>query len=66
MRLTIDKNGDVIKVEVSVSSGSPILDKEAKRAAKKCKFMPGIQNGNPVETTIIQPYKFILLTGRVE
>ncbi|SNR75651.1 energy transducer TonB [Desulfurobacterium atlanticum] len=38
--LTIDRNGNVEKIEVAESSGFPILDKNAVKTVKKSKFPP--------------------------
>jgi protein TonB len=44
----INENGDVTHVVVQGSSGFPAMDDEAVKAAKKCKFKPAVQNGQPV------------------
>lgn len=44
----INVNGDVEHVVVQGSSGLPAMDDEAVKAAKKCKFKPALQNGQPV------------------
>lgn len=62
----IDEKGDVVGVEIHTSSGSDVLDKCAKRAAFGCKFTPAIQNGVPVKSRLLLPYKFILVSGTVE
>ncbi|OMH40330.1 energy transducer TonB [Desulfurobacterium indicum] len=38
--LTVDRNGNLIKVTIAESSGFPILDKNAVETAKKAKFLP--------------------------
>jgi TonB family protein len=43
----IDKNGDPVKVKVAKSSGNELLDNSALEAAKKNKYKPAIQNGQP-------------------
>jgi TonB family protein len=44
----IDENGNVTHAVVQGSSGFPAMDDEAVKAAKKCKFEPALQNGQPV------------------
>lgn len=56
---TIDKNGNVVKVEVK-RSDNELFSKAAAAALKQCTFSPGMQNGKPVATTIDIPIKFLL------
>ena len=63
LKVKVDKQGTPYKVEISQSSGSDMLDNAALRAARKCKFSPAINNGNPVESTAYLFYKFIIRDG---
>ena len=56
----IDKDGSAIKSKVAKSSGSELLDKSALKAAKKCKFKPALQKGNPVATWVTYKVEFKL------
>ncbi len=53
----IDKNGDVISIEI-IKSAHPALDKAAEDAVYELKFKPGKQEGRPVDTKIAVPVKF--------
>jgi len=53
----IDKNGDVISIEI-LKSAHPALDKAAEDAVYELKFKPGKQEGRPVDTRIAVPVKF--------
>lgn len=53
----IDKNGDVISIEI-IKSAHPALDKAAEDAVYELKFKPGRQEGRPVDTKIAVPVKF--------
>lgn len=57
--LTIDRNGNVEKIELAESSGFPILDKNAVETVKKSKFPPfpkEVKN-NRIQITIYISYK---------
>lgn len=56
---TIDKNGDVIGVEIYKSLFDD-LDKIALNAVKELKFIPGKQRGKPVKVKIQIPIQFKL------
>jgi TonB family protein len=58
VKVFIDSNGDVIKVEV-IRSLNPILDEEVIRVIKKSpKWKPAKQNGKAVQMTFNQPVNF--------
>jgi protein TonB len=48
LELAIGTDGRVIAVQVLRSSGSPILDAAARRAALEWRFRPATQDGQPV------------------
>jgi protein TonB len=54
----LDKNGNVIDVVIAKSSGTVALDEAAAKAAWKCKFKPGIQNGRPVRCRVVYKVDF--------
>ena len=58
VRVFINRDGFSEKVEIKQSSGFNRLDKAAMDAAKKCRFIPGMRNGKPVETSPIIPFTF--------
>jgi protein TonB len=60
MYVVVDEKGNVIKAEVYKSSGTVSLDEAALRAAYKCKFKPGIQNGRPVKVGVTYEVGFEL------
>lgn len=49
VRLQIDESGNVQMTQVSLSSGSPRLDKAALDLAQKIRFKPYLQNGVPIK-----------------
>ena len=60
LKITIDKNGKVIKVKVLKGLGYG-LDEEAVRAVKRFKFIPALlDNGNHTASTITYTINFIL------
>ncbi|MEJ2545608.1 MAG: energy transducer TonB, partial [Calditrichaceae bacterium] len=58
IRVLIDKKGNVEKAEILKSS--PMLDKAALDAAKKCKFEPAMQRDKYVKVWMAIPFNFIL------
>lgn len=60
VRALVDKSGSVAKSEIARSSGTSSLDREALAAAHKCKFKPGIKDGQPVECWITYKVDFDL------
>jgi len=56
----IDKEGTVLKATVKKSSGEPILDDAALKAAYKCKYSPGLQDDNPVAVWVAYTVTFSL------
>jgi TonB family protein len=57
----IDKRGVVLNTIVTKSSGNLSLDEAALRAAKRCKYKPGIQNGEPVACWVKYPVMYVLV-----
>ncbi|MEE8576215.1 MAG: TonB family protein [candidate division Zixibacteria bacterium] len=60
VRALVARSGDVRECIVQKSSGLQILDEAAVKAGLKCKFKPGIQNGQPVVCWVSFSYDFIL------
>lgn len=60
----VDKSGTVRDAIVAKSSGTTSLDQAAIAAAKKCRFKPGIQNGQPVACWVTFNYDFKLTGDR--
>lgn len=56
----LDEQGNVIDVVIAKSSGTVALDEAASKAAWKCKFKPGIQNGRPVRCRVVYKVDFVL------
>lgn len=56
----VDKNGNPKEIVILKSSGSGILDKEALRAAEKCKFIPAFNDGKKTEQKFKIEYRFVL------
>jgi protein TonB len=61
LRLLIDIDGTVARVEIVESSGFPILDREAERAVQDWTFHPARDAaGNAVPVSKVQPVRFSL------
>lgn len=60
IRALVDTLGDVRDVQLAKSSGVEILDSAAVKAAWKCRYSPGIQNGRPVWVWVTYPVVFRL------
>ena len=60
LRISIDASGGVDAVKVEGSSGYPLLDRAALRAARRWRFSPAQEGGRPVSTEILQPVEFRL------
>ncbi|MEP6571258.1 MAG: energy transducer TonB [Gemmatimonadota bacterium] len=60
LRLYSDTDGHLVEdsTRVAESSGYPVLDSAAVRAAPKLKFAPALRNGTPVATAFLQPVQF--------
>ena len=56
MELLISPSGDVIDSRVKTSSGYGLLDITALTATAKCKFLPTLENGKPVQAWIVTQY----------
>lgn len=56
----VDKQGKVQEARVLHSSGYESLDKAALKAARKCEFSPGMQDGKPVLCWLSFKYDFYL------
>jgi periplasmic protein TonB len=60
LKVTLDKKGIPLSVEIDKSSGHSILDLAALKAVKTWKFQPGKIGHVPVEATVRVPVKFHL------
>ena len=56
----VDTSGIVRRVMVAKSSGVPMLDAAAEKAAWKCRYKPGIQSGRPIRVWVTYPVLFKL------
>ncbi|MCK8784566.1 energy transducer TonB [Roseomonas sp. NAR14] len=52
LRLRVADDGHVVAATVTASSGFPALDEAASRAARRCRFVPGLREGRPVFSTV--------------
>ncbi len=50
LKLTVDVDGRVAEAEIWSSSGDDEIDAAALEAGRKCLFVPGTQDGEPVES----------------
>jgi len=55
VRLTVGIDGNVKQEELSVSSGSPRLDRACLDAYRSAHFIPATENGTPVIDTVEMP-----------
>lgn len=58
LRVTFDKSKKVTNAEIVKSSGCERFDRNALAAAKKIKFNPAVENGEPVTVTRLVEYTF--------
>ncbi|WP_432378273.1 energy transducer TonB [Duganella sp. P38] len=56
LRFTIAPNGQLIKNEVSRSTGFPLLDKASLVGLASCRFRPASINGKPVQSVAYMQY----------
>ncbi|MEA1979555.1 MAG: TonB family protein [candidate division Zixibacteria bacterium] len=59
----VNEEGEVLKAIVGKTSGVTSLDEAAVKAAYKCRFKPGIQNGRPVKVWVTYKVEFELTDG---
>ncbi len=60
LRILVRSDGSVGQVKVVESSGSPVLDDAAVRAATSWTFAPATRDGQPVEAWAIIPIQFVV------
>ena len=60
LRVTVEKNGRPIKVDVSRSSGRKVLDDAAVKAVKRWSFRPARDGNIPIRSVVVIPLKFSL------
>lgn len=58
----IDAHGKVMQTHLDVSSGSPLLDKAALKAAKRWRFAADRIDGEPVASSVKLPFVFVIGT----
>jgi protein TonB len=59
VKVLVGVDGSVILSEIQLGAG-PILNRAALAAARRCRFQPGLQRGNPVAVWMAIPYRFRL------
>jgi len=59
----VDERGKVFDAVVVSATVPRILQDEALRAARKCRFKPGKQRNVPVKTQIMIPFNFRIRGG---
>ena len=60
LRILVQSDGSARQVSVVESSGSPVLDEAALRAAAEWAFAPATRDGQPVEAWAIIPVRFVV------
>jgi len=60
LRILVQSDGSAGQVSVVESSGSPVLDEAALRAAAEWAFAPATRDGQPVEAWAIIPVRFVV------
>jgi TonB family protein len=63
VKVLIDENGEIIKTEITKSSGVASLDNSALESLKDAKFSAGKKDGKPVKVWITLPIKYALNKG---
>jgi len=60
LRVELSEAGNVDAARVQTSSGFPRLDEAAIAAVRAWRCQPARRNGQPISTTALQPFKFVL------
>ena len=60
LRIELDEQGHVAMARVHAGSGYPRLDEAALAAVRTWRCHPATRNGQPVRSTALQPFKFVL------
>ena len=60
VRALISEGGDILEAVIEKSSGFTSFDEAALKAARKCKYNPGIQQGIPVSCWVSYKVEFNL------
>lgn len=60
LRLLISAEGRVVESKIDKSSGFSRLDEAARQALVLCRFKPATTDGQPVQSTLVIPYRFEL------
>jgi protein TonB len=58
--ISIDAQGNVLDIKVERSSHNRDMDREAVQAARRWRFNPAVENGQPVASTVRVPVDFTL------
>ncbi len=60
LRLVISADGRVVDSKVDKSSGYNRLDEAARQALALCRFKPATSDGQPIQSSLLIPYRFEL------
>lgn len=60
LRLVISAEGRVFESKVDKSSGYTRLDEAARQALALCRFKPATSDGQPIQSSLLIPYRFEL------
>src|SRR5206468_1880890 len=60
LRILVRPDGSIGQVAIAESSGSPVLDEAAVRAAAEWVFVPATRDSQPVEAWAIVPIRFVV------
>lgn len=60
LRVTVNRDGQAVLVQVHRSSGFAVLDRAAAAAVRKWRFNPAIRDGVSVESAVLVPFEFKL------
>lgn len=64
LRLSLLSTGEISRIQIARTSGTPALDKAAVEAAYKWRFHPAQHQGKTVAAEVLVPVKFSLEEGR--
>jgi TonB family protein len=60
LSVLVDANGNVSDAKVVQSSGFSSIDKASLRAGVKCKFKPGVKNGEAAPSLVKMTYSWVI------
>jgi periplasmic protein TonB len=61
LRVTVNRDGQVVLAHVQEGSGHTVLDQAAIAAVRKWRFNPAIRDGMSVESTVLVPFEFSIV-----